>query len=275
MAPQLLLRSISLDRSRPLPDGFPFSVPAIHSLDRLAFSQPVTFLVGENGCGKSTLLEGLAGAIGSITVGSANVQTDRSLDPVRPLANALKLTWSLKTRRGFFMRSEDFFGYARKLAETSDELAGDLRAADEEYASRSPTAQVFGRLAYQNELAALKHDYGEDGLDARSHGESYLHLFQKRFVPKGLYLLDEPEAPLSPLRQLTFLALLHGMVAQNAQFIIATHSPILMAFPQAAILLFDQGQIRPVQYDEVEHVYITRSFLQDPQRYLRHLFEEK
>jgi predicted ATPase len=117
---------------------------------------------------------------------------------------------------------------------------------------------------------ALVEKYGEDA-DARSHGESFLQLFQARFVPGGLYLLDEPEAPLSPQRQLALLSMLREMAAQDSQFIIATHSPLLMAFPDATILSFDRAPVREIAYDEVEHVSLTRAFLSDPERFLRRL----
>jgi predicted ATPase len=170
------------------------------------------------------------------------------------------------------MRSEDFFGYARKLARMREELQQDLARVDQEYADRSRTAQLYARAAYEGQLNTLRDDYGE-GLDARSHGESYLDLFQTRFVPGGLYLLDEPEAPLSPLRQLSFLVLLKEMVAQEAQFVIATHSPILMAFPEASILDMNGGQIRRTAYEDLEHVRITRGFLNRPEQCLARLFE--
>lgn len=266
------LRSIEMRKTELTPNKFPFSIPVIRNLSTLEFSTPVTFFIGENGCGKSTLLEALAAAAGSITVGSESVSNDQTLSAVRELADTLKLSWSKKTRRGFFMRSEDFFGYARKMAAAYDELQNDLEAVDEEYKDRSPTARNLARIPYAKEIGALQRDYGP-GLDARSHGESYLHLFQARFVPEGLYLLDEPEAPLSPLRQLSFLAVLHAMVAQKAQFIIATHSPILMAFPGADILSFDTGKIRQIQYNEIEHVRIMKTFLENPESYLRHLLE--
>jgi predicted ATPase len=267
------LRTVALPRAPPLPEGFPFSVPAIASLDELAFSTPVTFLVGENGCGKSTLLEAIACAAGSIAAGSQRIDEDGTLDAVRALGRRLKLRWSVRTHRGFFLRAEDFFGYARRIARMREELRRDIERVDQEYRDRSRTAQNYARAAYQRELHALESDYGE-GLDARSHGESYLHFFQARFVPEGLYLLDEPEAPLSPLRQLSFLVLLHDMVAQGAQFIIATHSPILMAYPGATILSMDAGAIEEVAYDALEHVRITRGFLDHPERYLSRLFEE-
>ena len=264
------LRSISL--RRPLPEGFPFSVPVIRTLDRQDLSSQVTFLVGENGSGKSTFLEGIACAVGSIAVGRESVDTDHTLQQVRALGKHLKLTWSVRTHRGFFMRAEDFFGYATRMARMHEELHRDLKDVDETYKDRSRTAQVHARAAYQREIGALEQYYGE-GLDVRSHGESYLDFFQARFVPGGLYLIDEPEAPLSPLRQLSFLVLLKSMVEQDAQFIIATHSPIVMAYPEAAILSFDSGAIEPVGYDDLEHVRITKGFLDHPERYLARLFE--
>jgi predicted ATPase len=117
---------------------------------------------------------------------------------------------------------------------------------------------------------AARPRHGEN-LDARSHGESFIHLFQERFVPGGLYLLDEPDTALSPQRQLALLAMLKAMVADNAQFIIATHSSILLAFPDASILSFDDGRITRVAYDEVTNVQLSRGFLADPDAYLRHL----
>jgi predicted ATPase len=266
------LRSIVVDRSHAVTGGFPFNVPAIQSLTQLEFTSPVTFFVGENGCGKSTLLEAIACAIGAITVGREDAETDDTLAAVRALARCLKLTWSVRTHRGFFMRAEDFFGYARKMAMMRDQLQRDLERVEKEYENRSRTAQMYAKAAYQSQLRALEDDYGE-GLDMRSHGESFLDFFQTRFVPGGLYLLDEPEAPLSPLRQMSFLVLLKQMVESDAQLLIATHSPIIMAFPNATILNMDGGEIGPVDYEDLEHVRITRGFLNRPQSYLDHLFE--
>ncbi len=268
----VLLRSVSYSRFGHPPDQFPYNVPIIESFTDLEFVSPVTFFVGDNGCGKSTLLESLACAIGSITVGAESVETDQSLAAIRALAKNFKLVWNKKTRRGFFMRSEDFFGYARRISETREELQKNLDQVEKEYRDKSPTSRLFARAAYENELGAMKRDYGDD-LDAHSHGESYLTLFQARFVPEGVYLLDEPEAPLSPLRQLSFLALLKTMVDQKAQFIIATHSPIILAFPNATILSFDEGKIKRMAYEDLEHVKITKSFLENPGSYLRHLLE--
>jgi predicted ATPase len=150
------------------------------------------------------------------------------------------------------------------------EMEFDLHEIDEEYKGRSDYARDLAKMSTAHELGSIRQRYGE-GLDSHLHGESFLTLFQARFVPDGLYLLDEPEAPLSPIRQLTLIAVIKDMVMQKGQFIIATHSPILMAFPDATILNFDGGEIYPAEYDELEHVRLMRDFLQDPQAFLHNL----
>ena len=227
------LRSIQKKEIREA-DVFPFNVPVIRALNEIDFHAPVTFFVGENGSGKSTLMEAIACEVGSVTVGSESVNTDPSLLHARKLAKYFRLVWTKRTHKGFFLRAEDFFGYAKKIAQTRQELEDDLSNVDAEYKGRSQLAKDLAKLPYRNEVGALKRRYG-DGLDARSHGEGFLALFQSRFVPGGLYLLDEPEAPLSPLRQLSFLSALKQMVTEDSQFIIATHSPIILAFPEAQI----------------------------------------
>jgi predicted ATPase len=265
------LRSITYRKApEKFTSHFPFNLPLIQSLEEIEFTAPVTFLVGENGSGKSTLLEALACAIGSITVGSQNVSTDESLGEVREFSKFLRLIWNKRTRRGFFLRAEDFFGYARRMAQLQAEMRAEIQAVDREYAGRSDAAKGLAKLPYQRESSEIQRRYGE-GLDSRSHGESFLALFQERFVPGGLYLLDEPEVPLSPLRQIGLLALIKEMVAQEGQFIIATHSPILMAFPDALILNFDQLPVRSIEYGSLEHVNLTRDFLNNPEAFLRHL----
>ena len=250
--------------------GFPFSLEIVKSLKGMEFNSPVTFFVGENGSGKSTILEALACAIGSITVGSESVKTDKSLNAVRKLSQYFRLSWQKRTHKGFFLRAEDFFGYAKSMRQTQEQLQEEMQELEKEAGKRSKLAAALTRMPYAGEISAIKRRYGE-GLDSRSHGEGFLALFQTRFVPGGLYLLDEPEAALSPTRQLSFIAALKQMVEQDSQFIIATHSPIILAFPGASILSFDAGTIQQLQYEQLEHVNLTRDFLQNPQSFLRHL----
>lgn len=240
-------------------DNFPFNLPLIQKFKEVVFQRPVTFFVGENGSGKSTLLEAIAAGAGSISVGSEDIQSDQTLAPAKRLSEQLKFVWQKKTTRGFFLRAEDFFSFAKRMSQMSQEL----EAMASEY-------EGLARGAILKERAGLVNRYGEN-LDANSHGESFLKLFQARFVPGGLYLLDEPEAPLSPLRQLSFLSMLKEMITQNSQFIIVTHSPILMAFPEASILSFDRHPVQEVAYDQLEHVSLTKAFLNNPESFLRHL----
>jgi predicted ATPase len=263
------LRSVSLE---PGDHGsaFPFGVDAIRTLTTLSFESPVTFLVGENGSGKSTLLEALAIATQLPAVASVAPDRDDTLEAQRRLAAALRLTWSKRTRRGFFLRAEDFFGFARSLSRARAEFTQHLADIDESYRDRSPLARALARGPAAASLADMEHRYGEN-LDANSHGQSFFQLFRSRFVPGGLYLLDEPEAPLSPQSQLGLLAMLKDMVRQEAQFIIATNAPILLALPEARILSFDHPPIHEEAFEDLEHVRLTREFLQAPERYLRRL----
>lgn len=259
-------------RFRPLPQvtSFPFSLAILKTCKELNFDKPVSLLVGENGTGKSTLLEALACAADMVVAGSESTRTDKSLAHAQELGKYLILSWKKRTRKGFFLRAEDFFGYARRLNQMRAEMESDLQEIDAESKHRSDYARSLARMSTAHELGDLRERYGE-GLDARSHGEAFLALFQSRFVPGGLYLLDEPEVPLSPLRQLALIAAIREMVAQDGQFIIATHSPILMAYPDASILHFSGSEIRPAKYEDLEHVRLMRDFLQDPEVFLRKL----
>jgi predicted ATPase len=249
--------------------GFPFNLRIVQALKEITFESPVTFFVGENGSGKSTIMEALACAIGSVTVGSESVKTDPSLASIRKLSRCLSLSWTKRIHKGFFLRAEDFFGYARKMRQTQVQLQSEMVELEREAEKRSELASSQTRMPYINEISAIQTRYGE-GLDNRSHGEGFMALFQTRFIPGGLYLLDEPEAALSPSRQLSFLSALKQKVEDNSQFIIATHSPIILAFPGAIILSFDET-IHQVRYDKLEHVNLTRDFLLNPESFLHYL----
>ena len=251
-------------------DRFPFRVPIIRQLETLNVDAPVTILVGENGSGKSTLLEGIAAAAHLPTVGSDSLERDSTLNAQRTLGAALQLIWNRRATRGFFLRAEDFFGFTKALAALRNEMLVRLDEIEAEYRDRSAWAKALARQPAATSLAELERRYGMD-LDANSHGQSFLKLFQARFVPGGLYLLDEPEAPLSPQSQLGLMAMIGDMLKQDAQFIIATHSPLLLGFPGAVIYSCDRVPVERVAFDELEHVLITRDFLNAPDRYLRHL----
>lgn len=227
---------------------YPFNIPAIRSVSSIDTNHNVIFFVGENGSGKSTLLEAVAYKCGfSIKGGSKNAIINSDLDDLS-LDSIITLSWMPKITNGFFLRAETLFDYAEYL----EELASDP------YVSRG---DVYA-------------SYGGKELYAQSHGESFFSLFEHRFKKKGIYILDEPEAALSPQHQLAFLRRLHQLEKESkSQFIIATHSPILMAYPNAVIYSFDNEKISRISYEESEHYQLTRDFLNNKERYFKYLFE--
>jgi predicted ATPase len=263
------LRSLKICPAGQL-ERFPFNVPAIQQLKSIAFSAPVTILVGENGSGKSTLLEALALATSIPVIGREEANRDQSFNPVQPLGDALKLVWNKRTHRGFFLRAEDFFGFVQRIGSLQTDMQAELDRIEREYDNRSNYAKDLARTPAKSSLNAIAQRYGGD-LNANSHGESFLTIFQSRFVPGGLYLLDEPEAALSPLRQLGLISLIKQMIPQDAQFILATHSPILMAIPGAKILDLDQQPPVFREYDELESVKLYQAFLEHPAAFVHRL----
>jgi predicted ATPase len=254
------LRSIRMRNPEALPDRFPFVLPIVRALDEIAITAPVVFLVGENGSGKSTLLEAIAASANLPTIGSVAIEQDETLTAAQELGRNLVLSWASRTHRGFFMRAEDFFGFGINTQRTIAEL----REIAESFPADS---RAYGTVMAQSR--ALERKYGD--LNARSHGEGFFQVFVERFTPGGLYLMDEPEVALSPQRLIALLLLMKQVVARDAQFMIATHSPMLMAYPGAQILHLTDGGIREQAWDEVEHVQMTRDFLADPDLFLRHL----
>jgi len=258
------------DATEGIAERFPFTIPSLMGLDRLPFPGPVTVFVGENGSGKSTLLEAIAMASRLPTVGQAETSTDVTLNDVRRLADVLTLVWRARSHRGFFLRAEDFFGFMRRISLLKEEMREHLAEVEEGFEGASEYVKGLAKGPAASSIAALETRYGD--LNANSHGESFLKLFESRLVPGGLYLLDEPEAALSPQSQLALIAMVSDMVEQGGQFIIATHSPLLMAIPGASIYSFDERPVGIASYDELDSVQLLKAFLQSPDRYLRHLW---
>ena len=262
----MFLDALELE-SDALPQHYPFTVPVIETLQILEFKTPVTFFVGENGSGKSSLLEAIACGLKCPTVGAVDVQRDPLLREARMLAKEIRFIRRQNPKLKLFFRAEDAIGFTRRVSENLQEL--DQMAADFD---RELTGDGRDKALamVRGQQQGFTDRYG-DNPDAYSHGEWFVNMFRERVHRPGLYLLDEPETPLSPVHQLTLLAIIQDVARDGAQFIIATHSPILMALPGASILSFDHTEIQPVAWDEVEHVAILRSFLADPNSYLRHL----
>ena len=248
MEPLPYLKEISLKRE--LIDSFktyPFCIPAVRELDSIKFGKEVTIFVGENGSGKSTLLEAIAVGLGFNAEGGTKNFSFGTRNTHSSLHSHIRLSKSFKRYEdGFFLRAESFYNVATNI----DEL------------DKAP-----------GKAPKIKDSYGGISLHEQSHGESFLTLMIERFSGKGLYLLDEPEAALSPTRQLAVLSRLHQLIEAESQFIIATHSPILMAYPGALIYQIDNSGIYPIKYRDTEHYEITRAFLENPEPLLRELFE--
>jgi predicted ATPase len=219
-------------------DRHPYNVPAVQALDAIDFHADVTFFIGENGAGKSTVLEAIALALGFSMEGGTRGVRLNTAGAAAPLHQALKLFKSYKMPRdSYFFRAESFHNVA----------------------------------TYMDEVGYLT-GYGGRSLHAQSHGESFMAVLLNKFKGHGLYLLDEPEAALSPNRQLAALRVIHQLVERQSQFIIATHSPILLAYPNAKILLFDGSGLSEVAYEDTEHYAVTRDFLNHYPRRLQQLF---
>ena len=230
-------------------DRYPFSLAAVRPLDRLEFHPAVTFFVGENGSGKSTLLEAVAVACGFNAEGGSKNFRFGTRESHSELHRFLRVSRGHpRPRDGYFFRAESFFN-----------VATEIEKLDAEPGAGPPIGPA----------------YSEHSLHEQSHGESFLALVLNRFRGHGLYLLDEPEAALSPKRQLAVLTRIHDLVAEQSQFIIATHSPILMAYPEAFIYQFSAAGIERIAYEETEHYRVTRNFLANPRRTLDILFDRE
>jgi predicted ATPase len=230
--------------------SFPFSLPLIKTLKDIQFPTQVTFFVGENGTGKSTLLEAIAYNAGfGAEGGSKNIHfktsEEGSYSAARSLGEKLTLSWRHKPKDGYFFRAESFYNVATYLDTLTRE-----------------SAYAYG-------------PYGGKSLHQQSHGESFFSFFTNRLGAGGFFILDEPEAALSPQRQLSLLVLMHQLCKNpDTQFIIATHSPLLLAYPGATIYSCDSEYLSSISYQETEHYRITKQFLDNPDRYLKYLFED-
>ncbi len=231
---------IALNRSRITSfDNYPFSIPAIAKLNEIELHPNVTFFVGENGAGKSTLIEAVAIAFGLNPEGGSKNFTFSTEDSHSELHEYMILRKGIqRPKDAYFLRAESFYNVATNIEDLG---VGDI--------------------------------YGEQSLHNQSHGESFMSLFLNRFLGKGFYILDEPEAALSPMRQLSLISRIHQLVSKNSQFIIATHSPILLSYPHSYIYNIDDNGINRVAYEDTEHFAISKYFFNNYKKMLDELMK--
>ena len=243
------ITQLDLNRNKvPSWDDFPFFLSAVRHLDNIDLHPAVTFFVGENGSGKSTLLEAIAVAWGFNPEGGSRHFQFGSRPSHSVLHQYIRLSRGVKRARdGYFLRAESFFNVATEIEKLDEDFDNIPRIADA---------------------------YGHRPLHEQSHGESFLSLMMDRFRGRGLYVLDEPEAALSPSRQLAVLSRMHDLVRQDSQFIVATHSPIIMAYPHSIIYQLSEQGMEVVEYTETEHFSLSRRFLENHRRMLDLLLED-
>ena len=238
------IKGIKIDWNRVSSNTYIQNIASIQSISQLEFNNNITFFVGENGTGKSTLLESIAVAYGLNPEGGNRNFNFSTMDTHSQLHRAITVVKGpFRPSNSYFLRAESFYNVATKIEDYRD---GD-------------------------EYAAYYQSYGGKSLHEQSHGESFLALIQNRFTSKGLYILDEPEAALSPQRQLTLLMFIHNLALKGTQFIIASHSPILLGIPGASILSFDDGNIHEITYEESESYRVTELFINNRQLLLNNL----
>ncbi|MDP5060617.1 MAG: AAA family ATPase [Maribacter sp.] len=259
------ISKVNIDCPREKP--FPFDISAIKYAKDLDFSNPVTFIIGDNGTGKSTLLETLAVRLQLPNMDGSSYGK-RGFEAARTLVEFLSIVWTIDRPRGFFLRAEDFGNLLNGIQNEDNRQSTffeDIKGVVPEGVLKS----MRDNSNYQ--IHAMRKNYGQD-LQGFSHGEAYFKIMNDKINQRGIYLLDEPEAALSPSKQLSLLYFIKEHLKNNmSQFIVATHSPMLMAYPGATIYQISDDTMKKVDFEETEHYSITRSFLNNPDAYLRHL----
>lgn len=237
------IKKVELKKTSIFKNEYYSNIPVIKNFSELEFNYPITFFVGENGSGKSTLLEAIAIAYGFNPEGGSMNSRFQTNNTHSSLSDSILLSKGVKAKDGFFLRAESFYNTSSYIEDI-----------------------------YQDDPNRLKWSYGGN-LHERSHGESFMLLIQHRFRGKGIYILDEPEAALSPQRQLSLILRINELVNDNSQFLIATHSPILLGMDNAQIFTFDNQELETIAYEDTDSFTITKLFIENRTELLRRLGE--
>ncbi|MEC9484580.1 MAG: AAA family ATPase [Candidatus Izemoplasma sp.] len=259
-----MIKDVIFPKNKPL--GYPFDIKAFNKVESLDLNHQSIIFVGDNGSGKSTLLKALAHHMKAINVSHPNQTFFTS---VIPLSDQLHIATTARDHQSLFFSGEDFITYINYVKKMKVSLQSDIDTLSETYKDKNDYAKSLLLGPFKKELYALNSAF-KKALETQSHGEGFLFFFKARFHDKAIYFLDEPETPLSPINQYQLLVLLYDLTQSGAQVIIATHSPILMALPNAKIYQFSEI-IQKINYDDIEHVTFLRHFLNDPERFTHNL----
>ena len=268
----IFLRAIRQSEHAYPTDEYPLSLPQISAIERLEFPAPVTLIAGDNGSGKTTLVELIAALTGAVRIGDARADR-RVQNSFSGASRAFRAEFAHKPKRSFFFLAEDFTRYIDAREDMMREERAELERIDREYTDRSGYAKNLAAMPHASGLHAMKNMY-TDELAQQSHGEGYIDFFGSRLNAQGLYLMDEPEGALSYYNQYVLMNMIADAVKRDCQFIISTHSPVLLAYPDATLYTFEKAVLKKSSYDELENVNFLRDFLSAPGRYLKRLGED-
>ncbi|AIO18749.1 Vitamin B12 import ATP-binding protein BtuD [Candidatus Izimaplasma bacterium HR1] len=250
-------------------NSYPFNIVPIKNTKELELDNNITIFVGENGSGKSTLLQAIAYYNNSINVSGASIDS-HYYEAIQRLSSKMRLVYKVKTRKGFFFSGEEFITYINSLKMMKSQLEKDLIDIKEEFKEKNAYSLQLALGPIKKSLRALEDKY-QGELGRKSHGEGFLEFFKARMHQKGIYILDEPETPLSAINQYQLVVLITDLVKNGSQVILTTHSPILMALKGAKIYNFTENSIKEIKYEDIESVQFMKHFLNDKDNFIERL----
>jgi predicted ATPase len=260
------ITNINQDKS-----GYPFSIKSFQNLKSLDLENDIVILIGDNGSGKSSLLEIIATKLNLYRISNDLNYKDIEFAEITESTSGFEITYQVKPK-GFFFRSEDFITYIKFLDQAKLEAENELKRIDNEFKNKSSYSKSLAKMPHYRTINDIDGMYNSK-LNELSHGESYLDFFKSRLKPNSLYILDEAEMPLSISNQLALMLMIKEAIEMGCQFIIATHSPVLMSYPNSLIYQIDDDGFKKTTYEEIESVNLLKDFLKHKDRYLNYLFK--